>query len=81
MLAQTPLVKNLDNPQYMEIILNGKATLAERLAEIDIDKVRKVFAEEKEVTKKYPKRMGKVFKITHLPRQLGMTQPKTVSNS
>ena len=32
-------------------------------------------AEEKKVTKKYPKRMGKVFKITHLPRRLGMTQP------
>ena len=75
MLAQTPLVKNLENPQYMEIILNGKATLAERFAEIDIDQVRKVFAEEKKVTKKYPKRMGKVFKITHLPRRLGMTQP------
>ena len=24
MMAQTPLVKNLDNPRYMEIILNGK---------------------------------------------------------
>jgi hypothetical protein len=75
MLAQTPLVKNLENPQYMDIILNGKATLAERFSEIDIDQVRKVFAEEKKVTKKYPKRMGKVFKITHLPRRLGMTQP------
>ncbi len=81
MLAQTPLVKNLENPRYMEIILNGKATLAERFAEIDIDQVRKVFAEEKKVSKKYPKRMGKVFKITHLPRRLSMTQPKTASYS
>lgn len=81
MLAQTPLVKNLENPQYMEIILNAKATLAERFAEIDIDQVRKVFAEEKKVTKKYPKRMGKVFKLTHLPRRLGMMQPKTASYS
>ena len=40
MMAQTPLVKNLDNPQYMEIILNGKASLAERFAEIDIIQVR-----------------------------------------
>ena len=76
MLAQTPLVKNLENPQYMEIILNGKATLAERFAEIDIDQVRKIFAEEKKDTKKYPKRMGKVFKITHLPKRLDMIQPK-----
>ena len=41
MFAQTPLVKNLDNPQYMKVILNGKGTLAERFAEIDIVKVRK----------------------------------------
>ncbi len=81
MLAQTPLVKNLENPRYMEIILNGKATLAECFAEIDIHQVRKVFAEEKKVTKKYPKSMGRVFKITHLPRRLGMTQPKTASYS
>ena len=76
MLAQTPLVKNLENPQYMKIILNGKATLAERFAEVNIDQVRKIFAEEKKDTKKYPKRMGKVFKITHLPKRLDMIQPK-----
>ena len=76
MFAQTPLVKNLENPQYMEIILNGQATLAERFAEVDVDQVRKLFAEENKVTKKYPKRMGEVFKISHLPRRLGITQPK-----
>jgi hypothetical protein len=81
MLAQTPLVKNLENPQYMEIILNGKATLAERFAEIEIDQVRKVFAEEKKVTKKYPKRMAEVFKITHFPKRLGMILPKMASGS
>ncbi len=35
MLPQTPLIKNLENPEYMEILLNGKNTLAERFAEID----------------------------------------------
>ena len=81
MLAQTPLVKNLENPQYIKIILNGKATLAERFAEIDIDQVRKVFAEEKKVTRKYPKRMAEVFKITHFPKRLGMMYPKMASGS
>lgn len=33
-LADTPLVKNLDNPRYMEILLNGKASLNELFAEI-----------------------------------------------
>ena len=81
MLAQTPLVKNLENPQYMEIILNGKATLAERFAEIDIVQVRKLFAEEQQVTQKYPKRMAEVFKITHFPKRLGMMLPKMASSS
>jgi len=81
LFAQTPLVKNLENPQYMEIILNAKATLAERFAEVDVDQVRKLFAEEQKVTKKYPKRMGAVFKINHLPRRLGMIQPDQVSYS
>jgi len=75
MLAQTPLVKNLDNPQYMEIILNGKARLAERFAEIDIVQVRKVFAEAQQATQKYPKRMAEVFKIPHLPNRLVETPP------
>ncbi len=81
MFAQTPLIKNLENPQYMEIILNGKATLAERFAEVDVDQVRKLFAEEQKVTKKYPKRMAEVFKITHLPKRLAMILPKKASCS
>jgi hypothetical protein len=76
MLAQTPLIKNLDNPQYMEIILNSKASLAERFAEIDIVQVRKVFAEAQKVAQKYPKRMAEVFKIPHLPRRLVETPAK-----
>ena len=36
MLADTPLVKNLDNPDYMEILLNGKANLQALFAEIGI---------------------------------------------
>jgi hypothetical protein len=40
MLADTPLVKNLSNPQYVEIILNGHNTLEDRFAEIDVRLVR-----------------------------------------
>lgn len=35
MLADTPLVKNLDNQDYMKIILGGKADLEELFAEQD----------------------------------------------
>lgn len=34
MLADTPLVKNLDNPSYMEILLDGNANLEELFAEL-----------------------------------------------
>jgi hypothetical protein len=35
MLADTPLVKNLDNPAYMKILLNSKKNLEELFAEIN----------------------------------------------
>ena len=81
MLAQTPLVKNLENPPYMEILLNGKTNLAERFAEIDIIQVRKAFERAQRVTQKYPKRMAKVFKIPNLPQRLLETPLKRSANS
>ena len=81
MIAQTPLVKNLDNPQYMEIILNGKVSLAERFAEIDIIQVRKAHTEAQISTQRYPRRMAEVFKIPHLPRKLVKTMPKRAATS
>jgi hypothetical protein len=81
MMAQTPLVKNLDNPQYLEILLKGKANLAQRFAEIDIVQVRNVFAQAQELTQRYPKRMAEVFKLPHLPRKLVETTPKRAAIS
>ena len=43
-----PLVKNLDNPEYMTVLLNGKANLEELFSEIDRMQTEK---EEKTVTK------------------------------
>ena len=34
MLADTPLVRNLDNPNYVKILLDGKANLEELFAEL-----------------------------------------------
>ncbi|MGB7934887.1 MAG: transposase [Gammaproteobacteria bacterium] len=81
MMAQTPLMKNLDNPLYMEIILNGKATLEERFAAIDIVEIRKVFAQAQESTQRYPKRMAEVFKIRHLSKTLVDVSGKKAVNS
>jgi len=35
MLVDTPLVKNLENPDYMPLLLNGKADLEELFASMD----------------------------------------------
>jgi hypothetical protein len=81
MIAQTPLVKNLDNPRYMKIILNGKASLAERFAEIDITQVRKEHDAAQKSVQRYPRRMAEVFKIPHLPKILTNITPKKAINS
>ena len=39
-LADTPLVRNLDNNDYLQIILNGCSTLEERFSQIDYKIVR-----------------------------------------
>ena len=39
MFADTLLVKNLNNPDYMKVILNEKMFLEERFAEIDHEQV------------------------------------------
>ena len=37
MLADTPLVKNLYNDEYMKILLNGKANHEELFADLELD--------------------------------------------
>ena len=70
MLADTPLVRNLSNPEYVKILLNGKETLASRFADIDIQQVRKEEKENERRWRKYPKRMCKIFTIPHLPEKM-----------
>lgn len=40
MLAETPLVKNLQNKQYLKLLLNGASSLEQRFAQIDANTVR-----------------------------------------
>jgi hypothetical protein len=70
MLADTLLVRNLENPEYMTILLKGKKDLASRFADIDIQQVRKKEKENEKRWKKYPKGMNKIVKVPHLPRKL-----------
>ena len=40
MIADTPLVKNLDNPDYLKVLLNGQPSLEACFAKIDLEAVR-----------------------------------------
>ena len=57
MFADTPLVKNLDNPDYMRIILNGKKSLEELFAEISQRDVMVKMQEAKKVEAKIPRKI------------------------
>ena len=69
MLAETPLVRNLNKPDYVAILLKGNKRLAERFAEIDIQLVRQEEKINAERWRKYPKRMGALFKFSELPQK------------
>ncbi len=70
MLADTPLVRNLSNPEYVSILLKGKESLADRFAEIDIQQVRQEEKENERRWRKYPKQMCRLFKVPDLPQRM-----------
>lgn len=70
MIAETPLVKNLENPHYMNLILNGKKSLAERFAQIDVQKVRQELKENQKQIQDLPAKMREIAKIPNLPKKL-----------
>lgn len=68
MLADTPLVKNLENEEYLKIILNGKASLAELFSEIDAKTVREELRKSQEYFEKVPSKIRRVIKKADLPQ-------------
>lgn len=70
MLADTPLVKNLENKEYMEIILNGKKSLEERFAEVEPEIIKEQLAEAQKKVRKVPQGVGKMIKTHNLTKKL-----------
>ena len=65
-LAETPLVQNLKNSEYKEIILNGSVNLAERFAKINACIVQKEIENAKESSEKILPAISKVIKNADL---------------
>lgn len=71
-LADTPLVRNLDNKEYMTLLLNGKVSLEQRFADIDAEKIRRYFTDLRadDAPFRLPAGMKKVLRLPNLPLQL-----------
>jgi len=67
MPAATPLIKNLLNPEYMEVILNSRNSLEERFADMDIHVVRKELRHLQSTTGRMPPAIKKLIKRPDLP--------------
>jgi hypothetical protein len=70
MLADTSLVRNLKNADYMDILLKGKSSLAERFADIDAKEVLEEAQENKKRFDKYPRNIRRLFKLDNLPKMV-----------
>ena len=69
-LADTPLVKNLEKEEYQKIILNGCSSLAERFSQIDDKIVREQLKQAEENREKIPPEVKKIIKQTDLPQKI-----------
>jgi hypothetical protein len=78
-LAETPLVRNLQNPHYMKILLNGKNSIEEVFAEIQIDTVRKEFRKAREAPEKIPSGLKPLITMPDFPEKLVNMLEKAVT--
>ena len=69
-LAETPLVKNIKNAAYMEILLKGKASLEEVIAEIDIGTFREAFKEAQHAPERIPSKIKALIAMADFPKKV-----------
>jgi hypothetical protein len=69
-LADTPLVRNLENDEYYRIILNGCSTLAERFAHIDDKIVREQLKQARKNQEKISPEVKSIIKQADLPERM-----------
>lgn len=70
-LSDTPLVKNLDKKEYLDIILDGCDTLEERFARIDSKLVLHELDKNKKETGRLPQVLKKMIREPEFPQKIG----------
>jgi hypothetical protein len=71
-LSDTPLVKNLDNEEYLNIILDGCDTLEQRFARIDSDIVVQELKKNKKEAGRLPLELKKMIREPAFPEKIGL---------
>ena len=71
-LADTPLVRNLDNDDYYKIILNGCSTLSERFSQIDDIIVREQLRQAENNQDKISPEIKSLIKQSDLPEKISV---------
>ncbi len=69
-LADTPLVRNLEKEDYLKIILNGCSTLAERFSQIDAKLVREQLKQAQNNQEKISPEVKKIIRQPNLPERI-----------
>jgi hypothetical protein len=69
-LSDTPLVKNLDNEEYLNIILDGCSTLEERFEKIDSNMVVEEMKKAKKKSERLHPELKKIIRQPELPEKL-----------
>jgi len=70
MIADTPLVKNLENPHYLKVLLHGRPNLEECFAHIDIETVRKEFQAAQKWPDNVPHQLRQLIVLPAFPAAL-----------
>jgi len=78
-LAETPLVRNLQNHHYMVNLLNGKSALEEVFAEIEIDTLRQAFREAQIDPERIPSKLKPIIAMPDFPERFVTMVEKAVA--
>ena len=78
-LAETPLVRNLENPAYMKILLKDKASIEEVFAETEIGTLREAFKEARNTPGKIPAKLKPLIAMPDFPEKLVIMLEKAVA--
>lgn len=78
-LAETPLVRNLENPAYMKILLKGERSLESVFSTIDIEAFRETFRIAREAPQKVPAKLKPLIAMPDFPEKLAIMLERAVA--